>query len=253
MTLTTNYELEQAIQIVRESSYIVAFTGAGVSTESGIDDFRSPGGLWSRYDPGKYANYQVFLKEPKYYWELALELTPAVFQAQPNPAHLALVELEKMGKLKAIITQNIDTLHQRAGSKVPVLELHGTYDYCYCLDCGEKTPRLEIIERVRQGEKVPRCHCGGLIKSGAVLFGEPLPQEVVEQAYQHSAKCDCFIVIGSSLVVSPANYMPVLASRNGARLIFVNRDPTIMDDMASVILRGDAGENLHAIIEGLRS
>ncbi|MHA1734464.1 MAG: SIR2 family NAD-dependent protein deacylase [Promethearchaeota archaeon] len=245
-------QFSRAVEILRGSEYVVAFTGAGASTESGISDFRSPGGIWSRYDPNLYANYHVFLERPHLYWELALELTPAVFAAKPNPGHLALVDLEKQGKLRAIITQNIDTLHQRAGSEVPVLELHGTYGHCTCLECGKEFSRLDVVERVRNGERVPRCTCGGLIKSGAVLFGEPMPLRVVDEAYEHARRSDCFVVIGSSLVVSPANQMPIVAKSSGARLIIVNRDPTHLDHLADVVLRGKSGDILPKLVHPWR-
>lgn len=238
---------------MHEAESVVAFTGAGISVASGIPDFRSPGGLWERYDPSLYANFQVFLRDPHYYWELARELTPTVYGAEPNPAHVALVELERLGKLTAVITQNVDLLHKRAGTRVPIIKLHGSYETCTCMECGREVPRLDVVERVEAGEAVPRCECGGLIQSGAILFGQPLDGEVVERAFWASQGCDCFLVVGSSLVVTPANQMPVAAKSVGAAVIIANLESTRLDHLADVLLRGDAAETLPALVDRVRA
>lgn len=241
-------KIQTAKQIIQNSKNIVAFTGAGISTESGIPDFRSPGGLWERFDPMKYANYKVFLKQPQYYWELEREITKLVEKSEPNPAHFALVKLEKIGKLKAIITQNIDMLHQKAGNKIPIYELHGSAYSGKCLKCGEKLTRTQLLHKMNT-ETIPRCEkCKGLVKPNVVLFEEKLPPEAYDGAMNALNDADCFIVIGSSLLVSPANYFPYVASESGIKMIFINRDPTFLDEFAEVVLQGNAGEILPELV-----
>jgi NAD-dependent deacetylase len=231
-----------AARLIHESEYVVAFTGAGISVESGIPDFRSPGGLWSKYDPAIYASWQNFLIDPSKYWTMSRELAKIIFGAEPNAAHLALAELENIGKIKAIITQNIDNLHHRAGN-TRVLELHGNYRMVYCLDCNAAYSRKSVLPRLNTGENPPLCtECGGVLRSGAVLFGEPLPQIAVDEAIVESLSCDLFIVIGSSLLVYPAASYPPMAKRNGSRLMIVNKEPTVQDHLADLVINGNAGE-----------
>jgi NAD-dependent deacetylase len=242
--------LEAAASIIRESQSVVAFSGAGISTESGIPDFRSKGGLWDRYDPDIYANYQVFLRQPELYWQMEAEMSADLKKAEPNPAHYALVKLERRGKLKAIITQNVDRLHRRSGSAVPIFELHGSAETAGCVDCGKQYPGDEILEKVWGGDPSPTCSvCGGLVKPNVVLFGESLNSETVRGAFDFASSCDCLLVIGSSLVVAPANQIPILAKSRGAAVIFINREPTILDELADVILRGSAGDILTQLVE----
>ncbi len=232
-------KISVAAKIILESKYCVAFTGAGISTESGIEDFRSEGGLWSKYDPAIYASYYYFLQDPSKFWKMHSELENIVARAEPNPAHKALAELEKIGKLKAIITQNIDMLHQKAGNCCPIHELHGSYGVLKCVKCGRESNYDEIDTK---SVKFPVCKCSGYIKPKVVLFGESLPANVLEMAMKASKDCDCFIMCGSSLSVSPANIMPNIAKESGARLIFINKDKTSMDNLADVFLKGRAGE-----------
>jgi NAD-dependent deacetylase len=238
-----------AIDLIRYSKNIVAFTGAGISTASGIPDFRSPGGLWECFNPLKYANYDIFLEKPEYYWEMERALIDMFYKAKPNKSHKLLVKLEKKGKLKAIITQNIDNLHQKAGSKVPLIELHGNAKKAHCMDCGKTIKRNYITKRLRIGDTVPRCpYCEGRIKTGVLLFNEPMAEKKLVEATEYAEQCDLMLILGSSLTVFPANQIPLLAKKAGAKLVFINRDPTYMDRHASVRLLGDLGVYLPLII-----
>ena len=234
-------KLSEAAKIIKNSNYIVVFSGAGISTESGIDDFRSPGGLWDRYDPSIYASYHYFLQDPSKFWEMHNELEDTVGDAEPNAAHLAIAELEKIGKIKAVITQNIDMLHQKAGSgkSVKIYQLHGEYGILHCIKCGKEYKYDEVDTKTVD---YPVCDCSGYIKPKVVLFGESLPFGVLEGAMNACRNCDCYKMVGSSLLISPANLLPSVAKHHGAKLIFINRDNTIMDELADVFLKGSAGE-----------
>lgn len=248
-------QIEKAAELVLQARRIVVFTGAGISTESGIPDFRSPGGIWTRFDPDEFT-YQKFLTSPearKKFWQLFRDKT---FQgAQPNAAHYAIAELERLGKLDCVITQNIDNLHQAAGnSPERVLELHGTMKYVKCLDCGKRYPREEIERLLDQEVETPRCNeCQGLLKSATISFGEPMPVRETTEAQQRSMECDLFIVIGSSLVVYPAAYMPQYALQAGAKLILINLDATHLDSQAEVVIRGRAGEAMSRLLERVKA
>ncbi len=246
-------KLAEAVEIIRGAKNIVVFTGAGHSTESGIADFRSEGGLWSRYDPSIYASYYHFLQDPAPFWQMHGELEEILVNAEPNSGHYAIAELEKMGKIAAIITQNIDILHQRAGSgtynDVPIYELHGSYGRLECVECDREFDYKEVDTK---SVKYPICECGGFIKPKVVLFGEALPHGVLEGATEAASNADCFMVVGSSLTVSPANFIPGIAKKNGAKIIFVNKDETMMDHLADVFLKGMAGDILSKIVEQLK-
>ncbi|MHA1166374.1 MAG: SIR2 family NAD-dependent protein deacylase [Candidatus Hodarchaeales archaeon] len=245
-------QIDEAVRMIQESRYIIAFTGAGISTESGIPDFRSPGGLWSKYDPEIYASWQNFLNDPSKYWTMSKELTKILLNVEPNAAHHALVKLEKMGKLFAVITQNIDNLHYRAGNK-RIYELHGNYRTVHCMECNKEYSREEILPRLEKGEIPPVCSCGGVLRSDAILFGQPLPQDVFESAFEESMKSDLFIVIGSSLSVYPAASLPMTAKRNGSKLMIINRDFTAQDDQADLSINSSAAEVLTSIIKRINS
>mmetsp|Transcript_2217 Transcript_2217/g.2936 ORF Transcript_2217/g.2936 Transcript_2217/m.2936 type:complete len:265 (-) Transcript_2217:52-846(-) len=251
--LTMMANIQKACQTLSEAQNVVVFTGAGISVESGIPDFRSKGGLWEKFDPNIYANYQNFLQEPKKFWEMAQEMNKIVMGAKPNPAHIALAELEAMGKVTAVITQNIDNLHQQAGSK-KVFELHGGSDTASCIGCKEKYTAEFIKEQLQSGVEVPRCSkCKQLVKTDVILFGEGLPRDVIEGAMEAAQNCDALIVIGSSLTVSPANMLPPMARMSGAKLIFINKDPTALDTYADIIIHGEAGKVLPEILKGLKA
>ena len=249
-------EIRRAAEMLRDAKKIVVFTGAGVSTESGIPDFRSPGGIWTRYDPDEFLYHKFLSSEEtrKKYWAFSRDFWPLIRDAKPNPAHYAIAELWRMGKLDCVITQNVDGLHQRAG--VPderVIELHGTAWWVKCLDCGKRYEREEIHRRIEGGEEVPRCdECGGILKPATISFGEPMPYDETREAERRSAECDLFIVAGSSLVVYPAANMPLIAKRSGAQLIILNLAPTPQDDIADLIIRGKVGEVFPKIVEELK-
>lgn len=243
--------INKAAQLIKSSKKIVVFTGAGVSTESGIPDFRSPGGLWERYTPVMYQDFLQSAESRKKYWAMGKMTYPVFSQAQPNPAHHAIVELEKMGKLYALITQNVDGLHQKAGtSEDLVLELHGTAKWVFCLECRKKYTRAEIQQWLDKGIEIPMCDsCGGILKSATVSFGQPMPELETGMAEQKSRECDLFLVVGSSLVVQPAAFMPLFAKEGGAKLIIVNNSETPHDGYADLIIRQPAGQILPKIVE----
>lgn len=241
-------KLGQARSLMNSAARIIAFTGAGVSTESGLADFRSEGGLWDRY---RVVTFQEFLASHDArvaYWSMRRELIPGLLAARPNPAHHALARLEESNRLRCVITQNIDGLHQAAGSK-NVIELHGTNMTASCLNCCRRWPIEEIRQCLEAGELVPRCDdCDGLIKPDTVSFGQAMPEAAMQQAYQAAASCDLLIMIGSSLQVQPANQFPLVAFQNGARLIFINRTATPYDHLAAVCFTESAGQIMSALI-----
>ncbi|HWP28185.1 MAG TPA: Sir2 family NAD-dependent protein deacetylase [Chloroflexota bacterium] len=239
--------------LLRAAERVLVFTGAGVSTESGIPDFRSPGGIWDRY-PVVY--YDEFLRDPeaqRRYWLRSRETYPVLARAQPNPAHWAIAALDALGKLLLVVTQNIDGLHQRAGTPPEkVVELHGNNQWVVCVDCDARTPREAIQAELLAGVEVPRCaRCGGLLKNATVSFGQPLPAEALRAAEAAARTCDLCLVVGSSLVVYPAAYIPLYAVESGAPLAIVNATPTPLDPLAQVVLRGRAGEILPAAVAAL--
>jgi NAD-dependent deacetylase len=244
--------IDQAAEWISHSRRVVVFGGAGLSTESGIPDFRSPGGVWDRYDPEDFY-FQNFLSSEasrEKYWQMSTEMYEPMKKAQPNAAHLAIAELEILGRLDCVITQNIDGLHHKAGnSEAKILELHGTALYVSCLSCKKRYDRDDIQERVRRGQKAPRCDsCGGLLKPTTISFGQAMPERETEEAYRRSEACDLFIVVGSSLVVQPAASMPLIAKRSGARLVIINRDETPLDDLADLVIHAQAGSTMAAIL-----
>ncbi len=249
-------KIRQVAEWIVESKDVVVFVGAGLSTESGIPDFRSPGGVWDKYDPEDFYFQNFLSKESsrEKYWQMATEMYDSMRDAKPNPGHLAIAELERLGKLDCLITQNIDGLHYKAGnSEAKVLELHGTAMYVTCLSCHARYERDDIQERIAKGDKAPRCDkCGGILKPATISFGQSMPEWETAEAGRRSEACDLFIVIGSSLVVHPAAYMPVMAKRAGAKLVIVNRDETACDSMADILLRGPAGPTMNAIIEHVK-
>ena len=234
-----------------ESLRAVAFTGAGISTESGIPDFRSPGGIWSRYQPVLFQDFLASEKARREYWLMKKEGYRELRGAKPNAGHRALASLEAAGKLRAIITQNIDGLHQDAGSR-RVLELHGTSRYCICLECSARYEPELIQDRLEAGVEVPRCDsCGGLLKSATISFGQALPVDVLSEAIDLCIKTDLILAIGSSLVVEPAASLPLQAKQNGARLVIINKTETPLDDLADLVLRDPIGASLTQVVQHL--
>lgn len=243
---------EEAIaQDIRASSHLVAFTGAGISAESGIATYRGQGGVWSKFDPNIYANIDSFLRDPSYYWNFFREVRyPMLKQAQPNPGHHALVEFERMGKLRAVITQNIDELHQQAGSS-QVIELHGTTRRYFCLKCSNRFD-FEAAYSMAEKHNPPPCpDCGGMIRPDTIFFGEPLKPEVLRSAFEESERSDFVLAIGSSLVVFPAADIPARAKRRGAKLAIINKDETPLDPIADYVLREASGKVLPHIVRKL--
>jgi len=236
------------LDLVLSSSNVVALTGAGISTESGIPDYRSPGtGLWEKMDQS-VVSLDGFMREPSRYYDYSLELYPARKAAKPNSAHYMLAELENRGVLKGIITQNVDGLHQDAGSG-QVYELHGSLRQTVCLDCSTLQSMDEAMERVILGQNPPLCtDCGGVIKPNAVFFGEVLPRMPWERSLELSRNTDLFIAIGSSLQVSPANTLPDIAIRAGAKIIVLNFTPTPFDGEAELVIRHKIGEFSSAVM-----
>jgi NAD-dependent deacetylase len=246
---------EKVADLIISARKLVVFSGAGISTESGIPDFRSPGGIWSRFDPEDFT-YQKFVSDPesrRKQWRMLGEghLTT---EAQPNLAHYAIAELYQMGRLDCVITQNIDNLHQKAGVPADrVFELHGNVQWAVCLSCGKLYPFEQVKARLDKGEEIPDCEvCHGMLKPNAVLFGEQLPYDVLTEATHRSSNCDLFIVIGSTLVVYPAAYMPVYAVQGGAKLVIINLSSTPMDGEAAVLIEAKAGEAMSKIVDKVK-
>ncbi len=239
---------------IEKAERVVALTGAGISTDSGIPDFRGPQGLWTKNPVAeKMSNIHYYLADPqvrKASWQNRLS-SPA-WSAKPNPGHLALVELERRGKLHALITQNIDELHQIAGnSRERIIEVHGTMRKFMCWDCGTRGPMQRVLDRVRAGEEDPHCRdCGGILKSDTISFGQQLVPEVIDQAMQAAAEADLFISVGTSLQVYPVAGTVDVARRAGARIVIVNAQPTPFDDVADAVFDASISEVLPEIISG---
>jgi NAD-dependent deacetylase len=242
--------IEQAAALIYQSRNMVAFTGAGHSTASGIPDFRSPhSGLWERHNPMLVASIWSFRLNPNNFYDWIRPMVDTLIHAEPNPAHLALAELERLGYLHVVITQNIDGLHQRAGSR-RVLELHGHLREATCVRCYKKVPvDPAMVHLLRRGQ-IPHCdECGGVLKPDVILFGEQLPIRVLNQAMDEARRCDLILVAGSSLEVTPAADIPFLAVDSGAKAIMVNLEPTAFDSRADIVIHGDVAEILPRLAE----
>jgi NAD-dependent deacetylase len=244
--------VEAVADMIVESKKVVVFTGAGFSTESGVPDFRSPGGVWDLFDPSEL-NYPNFLRSEvvrEKYWRMHRMMWETIREAKPNAGHYAVAELYKIGKLDCIITQNTDGLHQKAG--VPdetVLEIHGTMQWVDCLDCGKRYPRRLAHDKMVAGEKIPRCDsCNGLLKPATIAFGQSMPERETQEAGERSSGCDLFLAAGSSLVVYPAAQMPLLAKQGGARLVILNLTETPHDHHADVVINEKTGEAMSRIV-----
>ncbi len=246
-------EIERAKRMVQQAQRIVVFTGAGISTDSGIPDFRGPNGVWTKNPAAEKAStLQHYLADPelrKLAWQNRLH-SPA-WAAQPNAAHLAIVELERRGQLDAVVTQNIDELHQRAGSDpAKVIEVHGTMHWSRCWECGDRRSMLDVLERVRGGELDPPCElCGGVLKSDTISFGQALVPEVIEAALAAADRCDLLVAAGSTLSVFPAANVVPRAKAAGAGIVIANGGPTKMDRFADVMVLGDLSSTLPALCE----
>lgn len=235
---------------MRRARYAVALTGAGISTPSGVPDFRSPhSGMWEHVDPMEVASIYGFRANPLSFYEWVKPLARSLQAAEPNPAHAALAQLEASGLLAAVITQNIDMLHTRAGSR-NVLEVHGHLREATCIYCYKVMPAADLLDGWLDRGELPRCpDCGNVMKPNVILFGEELPMSVFLEAKNAAKRCDVMLVAGSSLEVVPVADLPSVAVGCGAKLIIVNREPTYMDDRASVVIRDDVAVALPAVVE----
>jgi NAD-dependent deacetylase len=237
-------DLARALRAAKTS---VVLTGAGVSTESGIPDFRSPTGIWAQYDPMEYATIEAFENDPEKVWSFYSLRYRALTEAEPNDAHLALAELERRGLVSAVITQNIDLLHERAGSR-DVIEVHGSIRECVCLSCGKRYGMDEVL-RMLETDAVPRCTCGSVLKPGVVMFGELLDATSIERAFQLAREARLLLVVGSTLEVQPVAGLPWETVTAGGEVAIVNLGPTAFDHRATLKLDGKAGEVLRAVVE----
>jgi NAD-dependent deacetylase len=233
-----------AAKMLCDSRLTLALTGAGISVESGIPDFRSPGGLWERYDPAEYGTIRAFRRDPVKVWHMIRDMSETVDRAQPNAAHVGLAQLQHLGLLHTIITQNIDSLHQKAGAS-RVIEYHGSSRTLSCLSCGRRFKAEEVA-----GEVPPRCACGEILKPDVVFFGELIPLEALRESQQLASSCETLFVIGTSAEVAPANSLPRTAKLAGARIIEINVQPTVLtSSFTDIFLQGKAAAIVSRLVE----
>ncbi len=251
--LSLQEQLQDVAELMQAAKRIVALTGAGISTESGIPDFRSPGSIWQQESPVSYADFLHKPEARQKYWQTRRNLSGQVAAAQPNAAHLALADLERRGILHGIITQNFDGLHFDAGNQAErIVELHGTSREAACTLCRRRSSIQELQQRVDAGEIDPRCSaCGGYLKAATILFGQKVPEQELTRARKMAASCDLFMVVGSSLKVTPAAALPRLALSRDVPFIIINLQPTPLDDYADVVIRARAGVVLPEIVASI--
>ncbi len=244
--------IEKAARLLLDSKDAIVLTGAGISTESGIPDFRGEDGIWKKYKPEIYGNIQALLKDPSKFWQLAEDVAPTLFNAEPNPGHYALVELEKMNVIKAIITQNIDELHQKAGAVI-VYEVHGNINRFSCMGCRASYNKEQILKKLKK-EKPPLCNfCAMPLRPSVVLFGESLPNFEKYMSVDIAKKSDVMLIAGSSLSVAPVCDLPIFTLANKGKLIIVNDQPTYMDEKAEVVINNKTGIVLPLIVEEIKN
>lgn len=251
--LSLQEQLQDAIELMQQANSIVALTGAGISTESGIPDFRSPGSIWQIEQPVSYFDFLHKPEARQKYWQTRRNLSGQVAAAQPNAAHQALVELERRGVLLGIITQNFDGLHHDAGNQAErIVEIHGTSRAAACTLCGTRSSMAALQQRIDAGEIDPRCpDCGGYLKSATILFGQRVPETALTRAKELAASCDLFLVVGSSLKVTPAATLPRLALNRDVPFIIINLQATPLDDFADVVIHEKAGLILPQLVASL--
>lgn len=251
-TLADSQKIDQVVNLFRNSRYPIAFTGAGISTDSGIPDFRSGNsGLWQNIDPMVVASIYGFRRNPQAFYDWVRPLTKTTIEAEPNAAHYALAHLEQRQCLQAVITQNIDMLHTRAGTQ-QIYELHGHMREATCISCFAIYDNRPLMDQFMQDGRVPSCpQCGGVMKPNVILFGEQLPMTELQGAQNAARQCDLMVIIGSSLEVAPAGDLPVYAKRNGAKLVMINLESTHVDSMAEVVIHARAAEILPEIVRRL--
>jgi NAD-dependent deacetylase len=239
-------------ELVRERGPALVLTGAGVSTESGIPDFRSTTGVWADFDPLEYASLEAFRRDPEKVWRFYAPRFAMLASAEPNRAHVALAELERLGHVRAVVTQNIDRLHRRAGSR-EVVEVHGSIATSSCPSCRRRYTLSEVVSTIEAGDGAPRCaDCSSVLKPDVVFFGELLPQRAIDRASELARAAGLCLVVGSTLEVYPVAELPLETLRTGGSLAVVNRGPTALDGRADVRVEGSAGEVLSALVGELR-
>ncbi len=243
-------EADRLAELIREQQPCVVLTGAGVSTESGIPDFRSPTGIWATYDPMEYATIDAFRRDPVKVWDFYARRLEVLKEARPNAAHRALVQLERSGLVEAVITQNIDRLHELAGSR-ELVEVHGSIRTSSCLQCGERVPFEQVVRLVEETGAPPCPHCGVILKPDVVMFGEPMPEVEIDRAFALAREAALLLVVGSSLEVWPVAGLPQETLDAGGAVAIVNRGPTPYDDRAVLKAEGAAGEVLEAAVAAL--
>jgi len=242
--------IERLRRLIENASVIIPFTGAGISTECGIPDFRSPGGIWTKTKQIPFDAFVTSQEMRDEAWRRRFAMEESFANAKPGRGHRALASLYRSGKSPALITQNIDNLHQASGvTASDVVELHGNTTYALCLDCAKRYELSWVKEKFDNlGERAPDCGCGGHIKTATISFGQQMPLEAMERAEELTRNCDLFLAVGSSLVVWPAAGFPLMAKRNGAALVIINREPTDFDDIADLVVRNDIGDALSPFI-----
>jgi NAD-dependent protein deacetylase/lipoamidase len=243
-------DVRRLADLVRARQPCVVLTGAGISTESGIPDFRSPTGIWAQYDPMEYATISAFRRDPVRVWEFYAPRFEALTRAEPNEGHRALAELEGRGLVRAVVTQNIDTLHERAGSR-EVVEVHGSIREAECVACGERVSLADVIALLRDRSAPPCPRCGSILKPGVVMFGELLPVPAIDRAFDLAGEASLLLVVGSSLEVHPVAALPGTTLAAGGEVAIINRGTTPYDRQASLKLDAGAGETLAALAAGL--
>jgi NAD-dependent deacetylase len=253
LRLLERKQIHRAAELLIDSSEAIALTGAGVSTESGIPDFRGEGGIWEKYKPEIYGNIKSFIKDPTRFWKLAERVAPKLFTAEPNPGHYALAELEDMDIIKAVITQNIDELHQKAGNVI-VYEVHGNINRFTCFGCRASYTKEQVMRKLKKEKNYPpQCNmCSAPLKPSVVLFGESLPKFEIYQSQALAEKADVMLVAGSSLSVDPVADLPRYTLGTGGKLIIINEEPTYLDDRAEVVIQHKTGTILPAIVEEIK-
>ena len=236
--------------LIRSTQPCVVLTGAGISTESGIPDFRSPTGIWAQFDPMEYATISAFRRDPEKVWSFYAPRFSMLTCAEPNDAHRALAELERRGLVRAVVTQNIDLLHERAGTR-ELVEVHGSIRQCECIDCRAVYPLTEV-RRMLDGAAVPRCpSCRSVLKPGVVMFGELLPEAAIDRAFELAREAALLLVVGSTLEVTPVGSLPWDTKEAGGAVAIVNLGPTAFDRHATLKIEGKAGEVLSAVVDQL--
>jgi NAD-dependent deacetylase len=242
--------IKQTAKYLAAARHVVALTGAGISVESGIPPFRGEGGLWEKYDPMEFAHINSFMKNPEKVWKIFMgDMQKVLLAAKPNNAHLGLARLEQLGILKTVITQNVDGLHQMAGN-TDVIEFHGNFAWLRCLECDKRFKTVEVD----LSEAPPKCTCGGILRPECVFFGEMIPPIALTRSQEESSQCDVMLVVGTSALVQPAAFMPVIAQQSGATVIEINPEPTpLTGRISKFLVAGKAGQIMNEILSEVSS